>query len=104
MQKVIIDPSIAVEVNINPVSYNEDLNVYFKASENWTGSFECKIYNSYQKNSEKKVANPLVIVGDLMTFRIAPSVQGLDAGTYYYEIWQVETKRIYFKGQLNITR
>jgi hypothetical protein len=104
MQKVTIDLSIAVQVNIGNVSFFEDLNIYFKSSENWEGTYELKIFNSHQKNIEKEVTNALKVENDLMTLRIAPSIQLISATNYYYEIWQRETNRIYFKGQLNIIK
>ena len=105
MQTINLDPSIASKINIGPVFKQEDLNVYFKSkTADWAGDFECKIYNSFQKNTVFAVANNLTIVDDLMTFRIAPEVQGLPAGTLYYEISSVADKRLLFKGTLKIEK
>lgn len=104
MKKVTIDPSIAALVDIGPVFNAEDVNIYFTANEPLTGVFEARIYNSFQKNTHYTVANNLTIVDDLMTFRIAPKLQGLEAKDFYYEIWHVSTNRLLFKGNLNIVK
>jgi hypothetical protein len=104
MQKVEINPSIAAIVNINSVGYSELAYVYFKAATPWVGTFEYKVWNSFQKNIAITVANAIMVVGDLMTLKIDASNQSLPADKYYYEISSVDTKRIIFKGELIITK
>lgn len=104
MQKVEINPSIAAIVNINSVGYSELAYVYFKAATPWIGTFEYKVWNSFQKNTAITVANAITVVGDLMTLEIDASNQNLPADKYYYEISSIDTKRIIFKGELIITK
>lgn len=103
MQTVNIDPSSGAVVNIGPVFWSEDLNVYFRnKTENWTGSFAVEVWNSAKKNTSYPVVGALTVVDDLMTLRLAPEVQGLPVGNLYYEIWNNARNRIYLKGQLKI--
>ena len=104
MQKVEINPSIAVMVNINSVGHGELAYVYFKAATPWLGAFEYKVWNSFQKNTVLTVTNAITVVGDLMTLKIDASNQSLPADKYYYEILSVATQRILFKGELTITK
>jgi hypothetical protein len=104
MQKVEINPSIAAIVNINSVAYSELAFVYFKATANWIGAFDYKVWNSYQKNTAIVVANAITIVDDLLTLKIDASNQSLPADKYYYEIFSIDAKRIIFKGELTITK
>ena len=104
MQKVTIDPSIAIVVDIASVGHEEDENIYFKADSDWIGAYVCKIWNSDKKNTLQPVSNNLSVIGKIMTFRIAPSVQNLEPKAHYYEIWSTTEKRIIFKGLLNIVK
>lgn len=103
MQKITINPSIAVIVDIASVGHKEVENIYFKADSNWLGDYDCKIWNSYQKNTQFTVSDNITVVADLITFKIAPSLQGLKPKAYYYEIWHTTSKRVIFKGLLDIT-
>lgn len=103
-KKVVIDPSIAVVVDINSVAFSENVNIYFNATANWIGTFEFKVWNSYQKNTAFAVNGAITIVTNLMTLNINPTVQNLPADKYYYEISSETTKRIIFKGELTITK
>ena len=102
MQKVTINPNIAVVVDIDSIGHKEDANIYFKADSNWIGSYDCKIWNSDKKNTQHLVANNLTVVSDLITLKIAPNLQGLEPTKYYYEIWSTTNNRVIFKGNLNI--
>lgn len=104
MKKVVIDPSIAVVVDINSVAFAEIVNIYFNATANWIGAFNFKVWNSYQKNTAFAVNGAITIVDTLMTLNIDPGNQNLVADKYYYEISSVETNRIIFKGELTITK
>jgi hypothetical protein len=104
MQKVEINPSIAVIANINSVAQSELAFVYFKANANWIGSFDYKVWNSYQKNTAITINNAITVVGDLMSLKIDASNQNLPADKYYYEISSIDSKRIIFKGELTITK
>ena len=105
MKKVVIDPSIAAVVDINPVFFNEDLNIYFQANEPLSGMYEVKMFNSFQKNTVKVIAiNPLTVMGNLMTLRLAPRIQGIGVDSLYYEIWHVTSNRLYFKGNITIVK
>jgi hypothetical protein len=104
MQKLTINPSIAAEIDISPISYEEKVKLFFNADENWTGTFDFKIWNSYQKNTEIEVSNSLTVVEKVMSLTIEPIAQNLPSNQYWYEISSVSTKRLLFKGKLNIVK
>ena len=104
MQKVVIDPSIAAIVDINSVAYSENVNVYFNAVTPWLGTYEYKVWNSFQKNTAFAVTGAITINATLMTLKIDPGNQNLPADKYYYEISSSTDKRIVFKGELTITK
>ena len=104
MQKVTINPSIAAEVNIGPVFQQEKVNIYFTASEDWTGTFEFQLYGSSQKFQKFSYPDALTIYQKVMTLAIDPKGKGLSPMLYYYEIWHAPSNRIYFKGTINIPR
>lgn len=104
-KKITLDPSIATILDIDPVGHDERVDdLKFTASGDWIGDFEFVVYNSTGKNSFVKPAGALNIVGKVMTLVIEPSVQGIAVGTYYYEIFSLTAKRVYFKGLLNIVK
>jgi hypothetical protein len=102
--KITLDPSIASTIDISPVGFEEQVNIYFTASENWTGDFEFVVYNSAQKNRFVKPTNALTVVEKRMHLVINPKIQGLTATANYYEIVSTTTKRVIFKGLLNIVK
>jgi hypothetical protein len=104
MQKVTINPSIAAIVNIDSVGRKEVVPIYFTATADWTGTYEFKLYNSDKKNTTVALtgSNPIAVVDELMTLTVDPTVQGIVANTYYYEITKVEDKRVIFKGNLKV--
>lgn len=104
MSKITLNPSIAQILDIDPIAYNERVNVYFNADENWTGDFEFVVYNSAQKNRFVKPVDALTVVAKRMTLVIEPIAQGLTATANYYEIVSLSTKRVVFKGLLNIIK
>lgn len=103
-KKIILDPSIATLLDIDSVAHGERVTVNFTASENWTGAFDFVVYNSVAKNSFVKPAGALTVVGKVMTLVLEPASQGLDVDKHYYEIVSTSTKRILFKGDLNVTK
>jgi hypothetical protein len=104
MTKIRLDPSIAKIIDINPVSTAEVVSVYFKGTTNWIGNYGVKVWNSPAKNTEFTIVDAIVVVGDLMTWEINPFNQGLAAHNYYYEISSLTSRRIVFKGGLNIIK
>lgn len=103
METVTINPSIAVIVNITPIGVKEIVPIYFAAEQNWAGSYELKLYNSDKKNSTvTPTGTPIAILTTIMTWTIDPTGQAIPVDNYYYEITHVESKRILFKGNLNI--
>jgi hypothetical protein len=106
MQKLVIDPSIAAELDIKPVSYVDKTPLYFEieGTEKWTGQFELKLWNSSKKNVQFPITgtNPITHQDKMMTWIIHPSNQGLAVGTYYFEIFSEEFERIIYKGILPI--
>lgn len=103
-KKITLDPSIAVTLDIDSISYGERVGIIFTGAENWTGDFEFTVYNSAAKTSFIKPVGALTINAKVMTITVEPAVQGLVANAHYYEISSVSTKRILFKGLLNITK
>ncbi len=108
MTKVTINPSIAALIDIDGVGYAEEVEIYFEGTQNWTGSYVFKVWNSFQKNTEKTIPNPnpLTVLNKIITLALKPTVQTLVSvpDGYYYEIISVETKRIVFKGSLFINK
>ena len=104
MQEIEINPSIAAVVHIKSISFSEDVNIYFDAESAWVGVYRLSIWNSFQKNTVFIANAAVIIANQLMTLNINPSVQNLPAGSYYYEISNTDTKRIIFKGQLQICK
>lgn len=104
-KKITLDPSIATVLDIDPVGYEERVDdLKFTASGNWQGDFEFVVYNSPAKNSFVKPAGAFVVVANVGTLTIAPSAQGIEVGSHYYEIFSLTAKRVYFKGVLNIIK
>lgn len=104
MKKISIDPSIAVDLDIDRVAHSERVEIRFVADANWTGAFEFIVYNSSAKNSHIKPANALAVVDNIMTLVIEPIEQGISAGQHYHEIVETQSKRIIFRGKLQITK
>ena len=101
---ITIDPSIAVELDIDRVAHSERVAIRFNADADWTGTFELVVYNSAAKNSFVKPADALTVVGRVMTWIIEPLAQSLSDRTHFYEIVETQSKRIIFRGQLKITK
>lgn len=103
-KKITLDPSIATLLDIDSVAQDERVNINFTANENWTGEFEFIVYNSIAKNSFVKPIGALTIAGMIMTLVVEPVAQGLVVSSHYYEIVSISTKRVLFKGLLNIVK
>lgn len=101
MSKVIINPSVAVELEINPVYHSEVVPIVFTAEENWQLPISVKMWNSHQKNTEL-IAPALLIVDKVMTLTISPQLQSIDEGTYYFEVFT--TNRVLFKGTIKVVK
>jgi|GEM_PF-3890281 len=99
-----IDPSIAEIVNIDSVALKETLPVTFHDPEGWKDNYELTVWNSEAKNTEYKMSGALVIDDKDITFNISPFEYDLKASKYYYEIWNVTTDQIEFKGDLIIRK
>lgn len=104
MKKISIDPSIAIELDIDRVAHSERVAIRFVADANWTGTFEFVVYNSSAKNSYIKPANALTVVDNVLTLILEPIEQGISAGQHYHEIVETQSKRIIFRGNLKITK
>lgn len=103
MKTVTINPSIAAIVNIDPVGYNELVNIYFTAETDWTGSYKFQVFNSQVKNTELH-SSSIATSNELMTLTINANDMALEVGTHYYEIFHEESERVIFKGNLNIIK
>jgi hypothetical protein len=104
MTKLTIDPSIAVELDIDSLSLDERVEILFDAEADWIGNYEVKIYNSNAKNAMVSPSASLLINAKSMKWIIEPNQQNLSANTHYYEIYEAQTKRVIFKGKLVITK
>lgn len=101
MSKVIINPSVAVELEINPVHHSENVPIIFTAEENWQTPISIKLWNSHAKNNELN-APSLTIVDNVMTMTISPITQSLDNGDYYFEMFT--PTRVLFKGTIKVVK
>lgn len=103
-KKITLDPSIATLLDIDSVAQGERVTVNFTANENWTGAFDFVVFNSAAKNSFVEPAGALTVAAMVMSLVIEPVAQGLAVGQHYYEIVSSTTKRVLFKGLLNIIK
>ena len=99
-----IDLSIAAELHLLNVHLNEQVVVTFTADEDWEGDFEITIFNSPAKNSQKELTGAVVKQEKELRLTLDATAQGLDAGRHYYEIYNTLTKRVEFKGNLEIKK
>lgn len=98
-----VDPFIGQIVNIRPVYFKENANVYFTAASALTGTYTFKVWNSDKKNTEYTTAGgALTVLGEKMTLTIKPEAQGIPVGEQYFEIWHNESSRIITKGIIYI--
>lgn len=105
MSKTTIDVSIAAELDIINVGSNERVVMTFTADENWPSGMKLTVWNSYQKNREITVPNnALTVLNTVMTWTIDPTAQEIAADEYYYEIFNPDNKRIYFKSKIQINK
>ena len=98
-----LDPSIAIELDIDSIGLKEKVTLRFSADANWTDTYEVLVYNSEAKNT---VLQPegLLVTDKVMTWTIEPEAQGIAPRTHFYEIVATQTKRILFRGKLQITK
>lgn len=102
--RLLLDPSISAIIDIDPVALSEEVNIYFTADDNWVGDFTINIFNSENKNQSQEITNALNVTDNVMTWTIAPTEQEISVGKKYYEIYDNDSKRIVFKGILNIIK
>jgi hypothetical protein len=103
MQKVTINPSIAVELNIDAIGQKEIVPIYFTAEQDWVGTYKFELWNSDKKNTEISIpTTPIEIDAKVMTLTIKPENQEIPVGNHYFEITKIEDKRVVFKGNLHI--
>ncbi len=104
MNKITINPSIAVELDIESISRVERVDIIFTADTFWTGTYEVTIYNSPSKNSIIKPMSALNVVDKVITWTIDPVSNKIEVGVHYYEIVESQAKRVMFKGKLVIVK
>lgn len=104
MKTVTINPSVAAIVNIDGIGLNENVPIYLTAPVAWIGSFSFQLFNSDKKNNQIDITEVLSIDNNVMTITISPISLSIPAGSYYYEIINIDEKRILFKGSLNIIK
>ena len=98
-----LDASIAAVLDITNIQHREKVIVTItNEDEDWTGTYALTVFNSAVKNSSQDIAAAVTTNGKELLLTIEPIAQQLDAGTYYYEIFNTITKRVEFKGDLEI--
>lgn len=103
MSRVLLNPSIAANVDIDAVWKNEVKTIRFTAPEAFVGNFTFKIWNSEKKNTEFETTNgTLEVSGNQLILKIDPSAWSLKADDYYSEIYSETQKSIIIKGKLVI--
>ena len=99
-----LDASIAAVLDITNIGLAEKVIITMTADEEWTGTYTFTVFNSEAKNSSKLVALAVITNAKEMILTIEPTLQMLDAGNHYYEIFNTLTKRIEFLGDLKIEK
>lgn len=99
-----LDLSIAAELHLLNVHLNEQVVVTFTADEDWQGDFEFTVFNSPAKNSSTALSGAVVKQDKELRLTLDATAQSLAVGTHYYEIYNTLTKRVEFKGKLEIKK
>ena len=99
-----LDASIAAILDITNIRLLEKVIITMTATEDWTGTYTFTVFNSPAKNSSQQIAAAVTTNAKELLLTIEPTVQQLDAGDHYYEIFNTLTKRIEFMGDLNIEK
>lgn len=102
MNKITINPSIAVELDIDSISRVERVEIIFTADASWSGAYEVTIYNSPSKNTSISPMSVLNAVDKVIIWTIEPVSNNIEVGVHYYEIVESQAKRVMFKGKLVI--
>ena len=96
-----INPSVATTVNISPIIVGEEnVPIVFTFEEEITDEFEVTVWNSNQKNEAIEDIAELTVADAVMTLELTPT----KAGTFYYEIMNITSNRVYFKGNITILK
>lgn len=102
--KITIDPSIAVELDIDSISRVEKVDIIFTADASWSGTYQVTIYNSPSKNTIIRPMGVLNAVDKVINWTIDPVSNNIEVGVHYYEIVESQAKRVMFKGKLVIVK
>lgn len=98
-----LDASIAAILDITNIQHHEKVIITItNEDENWSGNYTFTVFNSIAKNSSQQIAAAVTTNAKELLLTLEPTVQQLDAGVYYYEIFNTLTKRVEFKGDLEI--
>ncbi len=96
-----INPSVATTVNINPIIVGEEnVPIIFTFDEEIEDEFEVNFWNSFQKNDEVTAIGELIVENAMMTLELTPT----DSGIVYYEIMNITSNRVYFKGNITVLK
>lgn len=101
-----LDAAIAGEINICNIFRNEEVTLDFEKEDgtNWEGDYSFFIFNSTAKNDERKIDGAVTVNGSVMKLAVNPTLQNIEAGKYYYEIFDEVSKRVQFLGILEINK
>ena len=98
-----LEASIAAVLDITNIQHAEKVIITItNEDEDWKGTYSFTVFNSPAKNSRQQIASAVTTNAKELLLTIEPTVQQLDAGDHYYEIFNSLTKRVEFKGDLEI--
>ena len=103
VERKVLDISPAI-VDISGVTESEVAQVFFDKETDWEGTYSLSIFDNETKSTEIELDDALNVATTRITWTISPDTQEVPTGLSYYEIKQVETKRIMFKGNLKISK
>ena len=96
-----INPSVAATVNINPIIVGEEnVPIIFTFDEEITDEFEVTFWDSSQKNEVIEGIGGITVTDSIMTLELTPAKSGI----VYYEVMNLTTNRVYFKGNITILK
>ena len=102
MDKIVnINPSVATTVNISPIIVGEEnVPIIFTFDEEIEDEFEVQFWNSFQKNDEVTAIGALAVENAIITLELTPTTSGI----FYYEIMNITSNRVYFKGNITVLK
>lgn len=103
MSSTTLDTSIASIINIQNVGKSEVVIVDFNAIDGvWDGAYTFKLYDGKHKNDVVPTTGVITNDEAKITLSIDAENNSLEPGCYWYEVFNTTTKRVEFKGDLEI--